>query len=134
MPTLEEIKTQIQHIDGVSKLLGRKEIKELPNILWEDEIVEKMVQGQYNTGIGILVATNKRLLFVDKGLIYGLHVEDFPYDKITSIQYKTGLLYGEIKIFASGKACCRVCSSRSVPMPIACKFSCWQLGHILGMA
>lgn len=102
MPTLEEIKTQIQHIDGVSKLLGRKEIKELPNILWEDEIVEKMVQGQYNTGIGILVATNKRLLFVDKGLIYGLHVEDFPYDKITSIQYKTGLLYGEIKIFASG--------------------------------
>lgn len=102
MPTLEEIKKQIQHLDGVSRLFGRKEIKELPNILWEDEIVEKMVQGYYGCGQGILVATNKRLLFVDKGLIYGLRVEDFPHGKITSIQYKTGLVFGTITIFTSG--------------------------------
>ena len=102
MPTLEEIKIQIQRLDGVSRLLGRREIRELPNILWEDEIVEKIVQGLYENGQGILVATNKRLLFVDKGLIYGLRIEDFPYDKITSIQYETGLLFGKIKIFASG--------------------------------
>lgn len=42
------------------------------------------------------------MIFVDKGLIYGLRVEDFPYDKISSIQYKTGLIFGEITIFASG--------------------------------
>ena len=82
--------------------MGRKEIKELPSILWEDENIERLVQGFYNGGLGILVATNKRLIFVDKGLVYGLKVEDFPYDKITSIQYKTGLLMGEITIFASG--------------------------------
>lgn len=102
VPTLDEIKSQIQTIDGASKFFGFKEIKQLPDILWEDELIEKLVQGFYNTGQGILVATNKRLIFVDKGLIYGLRVEDFPYDKITSIQYKTGLLFGEIKIFASG--------------------------------
>lgn len=102
MPTLDEIKSQIQNIDGTSKFFGFKEIKQLPDILWEDELIEKLVQGLYNNGQGILVATNKRLIFVDKGLIYGLRVEDFPYDKITSIQYETGLLFGEIKIFASG--------------------------------
>jgi len=102
MPTLDEIKAQIQNLDGASKLLGFKEIKQLPAILWEDEVVEKLVQGIYSSGYGILVATNKRLIFVDKGLIYGLRVEDFPYDKITSIQYETGVFYGEIKIFASG--------------------------------
>jgi Bacterial PH domain/Short C-terminal domain len=102
MPTLEEIKGQLEHLDGASKFLGRKEIKELPNILWEDEKLEKIVQGFYAKGNGVLVATNKRLVFIDKGLIYGLRVEDFPYDKISSIQYSTGMLLGKITIFTSG--------------------------------
>ena len=102
MPTLEEIKSQISNIDGGSKFFGFKEIKELPNILWEDEVVECLVQGMYGNGMGILCSTNTRLVFVDKGMLYGLKVEDFPYDKITSIQYETGMLMGKITIFASG--------------------------------
>ncbi len=102
MPTLDEIQAQLKRIDGISHLLGRKEIKELPAILWEDEQVEHMVQGIYNNGLGALFATNKRLLFVDKGMLFGLKVEDFPYDKVTSIQYETGMLQGKLTIFASG--------------------------------
>src|SRR5665647_2412271 len=81
--------------------MAPRELKELPSILWEDENVEKWVQGYYEKGTGILVATNKRLIFLDKGLV-GLRVEDFPYDKITSLQYKTGFVLGEITVFASG--------------------------------
>ena len=33
MPTLAEIQTQICNLDGFETFLGRKEIKELPNIL-----------------------------------------------------------------------------------------------------
>ena len=102
MPTLEQVKTQIKRIDGLSKFLGKREIKELPNILWENENVENLIQGTYNNGNGILVATNKRLVFIDKGLLYGLKVEDFPFDKISSIQYSTGMLLGKLTIFASG--------------------------------
>lgn len=102
MPSLREIEMQIKNLDGASKLFGRKEIKELPNILWEDERVEKIVQGFYNNGTGILVATNKRLIFVDKGLLFGIKVEDFPYEKISSIQYSTGMLLGDVTIFTSG--------------------------------
>jgi Bacterial PH domain/Short C-terminal domain len=98
---LEEIKEQIGHLDNASRLLGRREIRELPNILWEDEEIEKLVQGTYGNSTGILVATNKRLVFVDKG-IAKLRVEDFPYDKLTSIQYQTGLVMGTVTIFASG--------------------------------
>lgn len=102
MPTLEEIQGQLKRIDGISHLLARKEIKELPAILWENEQVEHMLQGMYNNGLGALFATNKRLVFVDKGLLFGLKVEDFPYDKITSIQYETKILQGTLTIFASG--------------------------------
>lgn len=102
MPTLIEIQGQIKNIDGFESFLGRKEIKELPNILWHDETIENMIMGTYNNGNGILVATNRRLVFVDKGFLFGLTVEDFSYDKISSIQYETGILLGKLTIFTSG--------------------------------
>lgn len=102
MPTLEEIQKQIAAIEGGSRFMPRKEIKELPNVLAPDERVEQLAPGFYNGGIGLLVATNRRLIFVDKGMLYGLRVEDFHYDRISSIQYKTGLLLGEITIYSSG--------------------------------
>lgn len=101
MPTLEQIQSQITNLDNISKFGGKKEIKELPNILWEDEVIQKLEEGFYKSGIGILVATNRRLIFVNKGM-FSLKVEDFSYDKITSIEYKKGLLVGEITIYASG--------------------------------
>ena len=102
MVTQEEVKRQISSLNGAERLLGRKEIKELPSILWDDEQVEHLVQGYYNRSSGLLVATNKRLIFIDKGWLVGLRVEDFPYDKISSMQYKTGFLMGEITIYTSG--------------------------------
>lgn len=101
MPTLQEINEQIKNLDGFSRFFGKMEIKELPKILWEDEKIEKLVQGTYDKDMGILVATNKRLIFINKG-IFKLKVEDFPYDKISSIQYEMKLLFGEITIYTSG--------------------------------
>ena len=100
---LEEILSQIKllQIDNISSFFGRKEIKELPNILSPSENIDNLIQGVYNKGMGILVSTNRRLIFIDKGLLYGLKVEDFPLDKITSIQYETGLIFGEVKIHTS---------------------------------
>lgn len=101
---LDQIKVQIQSLklDNVSSFLGRKEINELPNILAPTETVDNIIQGTYDNGQGILVSTNRRLVFIDKGLIYGLKVEDFPLDKITSIQYETGLILGKVNIHTSG--------------------------------
>lgn len=101
MPDANTVESAIKNLTGAEKFLGRREIKELPKILWEDELPEKIIQGLYNNGNGILVATNKRLIFIDKGM-FSLKVEDFPYDKITSIQYSTGMMFGGMDIFCSG--------------------------------
>jgi hypothetical protein len=86
-----------------SKYVKKKEFKELPNILQEDEMPLHCVWGTYmdSVGNGILLATDRRLIFIDKGLM-SLKVEDFPYSRITSVQYKTGWASGEIVIHASG--------------------------------
>ena len=45
----------IQRLHSGSRLLGRKELKELPAILWDDEEIVDTVQGFYGGGTGILV-------------------------------------------------------------------------------
>ncbi|MBE2984659.1 PH domain-containing protein [Campylobacter sp. RM9344] len=101
MPSLEEIQSQISCFSNANTFMTKKEIKELPHMLWEDEKIEKITNGAYNNGIGILVATNSRLIFIDKGFIK-LRVENFDYSKISSIEYETGILMGEITIYTSG--------------------------------
>jgi hypothetical protein len=101
MPTLYEVKTQIKSLDGANKLLESKEIKELPSILSDGETVKKVVKGSCENRTGILVATNKRLIFIDKGVLFGIGIEDFTYDKITYIQYKVDSAFGTITISTS---------------------------------
>lgn len=98
------IDSQLQKIgfSQSSAIWGRKELAELPAIIAEGEEIFSLIQGTYNGGVGILVATDRRLVFIDKGMIYGLKVEDFGLDKISSIQLETGILLADIKIMASG--------------------------------
>ena len=81
------MKEQLRRLDGASKILSRREVNELPEVLWHDETVENAVRGQYAGGQGLLVATNKRLIFLNKAMLGGrVRIEDFPYDRIASIQ------------------------------------------------
>ena len=97
------INNVVAKLDGMDRsVIARKEIKELPDILWEDELPERIVAGTYNNGWGILCATNQRLLFIDKGLLFGLKVESYVYEAISSVESKSGLLWGSVKVYASG--------------------------------
>ncbi len=96
-----QIQSKISTLSSYERFLSRKEIKELPLILWENEVVENIIVGRYYSSIGLLTATNKRLIFLDKGL-FKLKVEDFDYSKISSILYSTGIFTGKMIIFSSG--------------------------------
>ena len=97
----EAVDSALKKIDGINKFLGRREIKELPTILWENELPEMIATGLYSGGNGLMVATNQRLIFINKGLM-SFKMEDFDYDKITTIEVKTGMLLGALTIYASG--------------------------------
>lgn len=93
----------LNKISGAGKFLTKREIKELPSVLWDGELPMHLVDGRYNKGYGILVATDRRLVFMDKGL-FSLKVEDFPYDRILSVEAKTGMVMGQLTIHtAAGK-------------------------------
>ncbi|QQQ80827.1 PH domain-containing protein [Saccharothrix sp. 6-C] len=78
-----------------------REIKRLLEYLWEGEQVELMAAGAYGPGQGLVVLTDRRLLFVKDGI--GRQVtEDFPIEKISSIQWSSGMALGNLIVFASG--------------------------------
>lgn len=104
MPTYEEIEKKFREFGLADDRIVQWEMKALPQILWEDEVLEQVIKGMYQGRNGVLCATNKRLVFVDKGLFSNLRVEDFPYDRVTSIQYDVGWVFGGIQIFVAGNA------------------------------
>jgi hypothetical protein len=78
-----------------------REIKRLPEHLWEGETVDQMTTGMYGKGNGLVVLTDRRLLFLHEGLMSKTS-EDFPIEKVSSVQWSSGMLTGTIVVFASG--------------------------------
>jgi hypothetical protein len=88
--------------ERLSFTLGaRREIKHLPEVLWEGEQVERLATGQYGAGEGVLAMTDRRLLFLKHG-ITRQQLEDFPYSKISSVEWRAGIALGTLAVYASG--------------------------------
>lgn len=100
---LDEIKEELEKLEINPTIFARKEIRELPEILSRDEKIVYLVEGRNKTTKHhiILVATDRRLIFVDKEFMYGLKVEDFSYDKVSSIQYEKEFMLASIDIHIS---------------------------------
>ena len=105
MPSLEEVKKMINDLgDDVDTFGTKKEINHLPEILANDEKILYLTSGLLNGNTWLITCTNKRVIFLDKGLLYGLKQIETPLEKINSIQQKTGIIFGEIAIWdGSGK-------------------------------
>lgn len=84
-----------------SKFGARREIRRLAGYLWEGETVEFLAGGNYGGGLGLVALTDRRLLFVRDGWL-NKATEDFPLDKISSVQWRGGFSQGSLTVFASG--------------------------------
>ena len=83
------------------KMGSKREVKRLPEHLWDNEKVAYITAGTYGSGTGIVVLTDRRLFFLKDGVMSKTS-EDFPIEKISSVQWSTGMLLGKITVFASG--------------------------------
>jgi hypothetical protein len=81
---------------------SRPELIELQNILMDDEEVIALANGRYFAGFATIVATNIRLLIIDKRPFF-LTVEDIRYDMISELDYSTRLLDATVHIFTVNK-------------------------------
>lgn len=76
----------------------KKEISYLPEILSPDEHILSLISGFLDGNTWIITLTEKRLILLDKGMLYGLKQREIPLDKINSISQKLGLVLGWVHI------------------------------------
>jgi hypothetical protein len=103
MVELNEVLKQLKKIDFDIKGWGKSEIKELPHILLPGEIIYEAVNGLYDGGFALLVATDIRLLLIDKKPLNYLTVEDMRFDMISQMDYNHRLMGAEISISSGSK-------------------------------
>ncbi|WP_331842829.1 PH domain-containing protein [Pantoea agglomerans] len=81
----------------------KKEFYHLPEILGADETPLAIASGMMDNNTWLITLTNKRVIFLDKGMLYGVKQVDINLSNIVSVGGKTGLLLGEIMISTSGQ-------------------------------
>ena len=84
-------------------MLAQAEIAQLPNILWDDEYPDYVAQGVYSGGVCLIVPTNLRLILIDKKF-FNLKVDGFSYNRIDTIEYDRGLIFGWMNVMLPGRA------------------------------
>ncbi|WP_447215199.1 PH domain-containing protein [Citrobacter pasteurii] len=81
----------------------KKEFFHLPEILNAGETPLAIASGQMDGNTWLITLTNKRVIFLDKGMLFGVKQIDVNLQNIVSVGGKTGLLLGEITISTSGQ-------------------------------
>jgi hypothetical protein len=98
MVTRQSVDQQLKKINFNTYGWGRTELRELPNVLLPDEEIYECVNGIYEGGFALLVATNIRVLLIDKKPLNYLTVEDLRFDMINEMDYSHRLLGARIAI------------------------------------
>lgn len=103
MISKQAVEDQLKRIGCNFRFWGRSEVNELDRILMEDEVIAECVNGEYENGFAMLLATNHRLLLVDKKPLLYLTVEDVRYEMITEFNFNNRLLTATIRIYTANK-------------------------------
>lgn len=83
---------------GDDRFFTRKELAFLPQILSHGEQVLAFTSGFMEGGSWLVTLTDRRIIFLDKGLLFGLKQTAIELDKVNSISGSTGLLFGRITV------------------------------------
>lgn len=102
MVSLKDVEEKLAAVGMHNKVWGLPEVRELRNILTPDEQIIGAVNGSYVHGFAMLVATDHRVLLIDKKPLF-LSLEDLRYDMISEVTYSTGILTATLTILISTK-------------------------------
>lgn len=103
MANTKSIYDQLKKLNFNITFWNRGEVRELEHILHEGEDISECVTGFYEGGIALLVATEMRLLLIDKKPFFYLNVEDLRFDMINEIDYNHRMMGANITISTGGK-------------------------------
>ena len=95
--------TRIAEESGDHRFFTKKEVRYLPELLGAEEQVLAFSSGFLEGTTWLIALTDRRIVFLDKGLLYGLKQTAIDLDRVNSISGETGIFFGKI-VIADGSA------------------------------
>lgn len=89
---------RIAHRTGDDQFFTRKELAHLPQVLATGEQVLGFCSGVMDGTTWLIALTDRRVVFLDKGFLYGLKQVSIDLDKVNAVTGSTRLLLGQIEI------------------------------------
>ena len=94
---IERIKQELRDAGIVSRTLISMESKNLAKILYDDEHIGGAVHGAYSGGLAWLIATNKRIIFMDKKPLFNT-IDEISYDIVSGTKTTKTSLSGTVSL------------------------------------
>ena len=111
----QEIDDQWFGVALFSKVMYGGERKMLYDILDSSESVKSLVGGNFRADTdrrhrhgGVAVATGKRVIFLDKGILGSTEVQEISYRNVEAITYSTGMFAAGVQITGHGVSSFRI--------------------------
>lgn len=79
---------------GDDQFFTKRELSHLPKILGDGEQVLAFTSGLMDGNTWLITLTDRRIIFLDKGLIYGLKQVTIDLDKINAVSGRPGFCLG----------------------------------------
>lgn len=83
---------------GDDQFFTKRELNHLPSVLSDGEQVLAFTSGLMDGNTWLITLTDRRIIFLDKGMIYGLKQTAIDLDKVNAVSGETGLMFGKIAI------------------------------------
>lgn len=101
MQTLAQVKAQISRLPDEGRYIfwTHKEVRALPKILENNEVIYAITSGFVEKSTWLLVCTDRRLIFLDRGFFFGLKQIQMPLNRINSIDHEVGIAFGNIAVW-----------------------------------
>ncbi len=97
----EDLKREYKRIAkecGDDTFFTKKELHHLPSVLMDMEQVIAFSSGIMDANTWLIALTDRRILFLDKGMFFGLKQTAIPINKVNAVTGKIGMIFGAIEI------------------------------------
>ena len=98
----EYVEEQLAKLNSKKRLGVGKELKHLHEVINKGENILGHTRGFYNGNTWLICITDRRIIFLDKGMIYGMKQAEIPLKNVSTVVYETGMLGGNLTITAGG--------------------------------
>ncbi|MCY3560037.1 MAG: PH domain-containing protein [bacterium] len=95
------LREQIRETMGPG-LSVRKEVRYLPGILDDNEVIRGAARGSMKGDTWLVVCTDRRVIFVDKGLLWGYKQVEIPLEAVSSVTQSASMVYARFEILGAG--------------------------------